>query len=160
VYIKELTFSATGSEKFKKIAKQIRDLRAQYLADVKRKQAAKEVYVNEKVETIKDGQAPRLGGGKVQTWPTISGKKNFGNLEAYVNGFRYQSTGGEHLNVVYQNIRLAIMQPSFVPMSPSPPCGSFRSPNSDRPPTQFPRSGLASMGSPRSRCTSCLVGYL
>jgi nucleosome binding factor SPN SPT16 subunit len=29
-----------------------------------------------------------------------------------VNGFRYQSTGGEHLNVMYQNIRLAIMQSS------------------------------------------------
>jgi hypothetical protein len=73
VYTKELTFSATGSEKFKKIAKQIRDLRAQYMEDVKRKQAAKEVYVNEKMEIIKDGQAPRLGGGKVQIRPTISG---------------------------------------------------------------------------------------
>jgi nucleosome binding factor SPN SPT16 subunit len=110
VYIRELTFSGHGSEKFKKVAKQIRDLRTQYMTDMKRKRDAKEVYVNEKLETIKEGQAPRLGGGKVQIRPTLSGKKNFGNLEAHVNGFRYRSATGEQLNVMYQNIRLAVMQ--------------------------------------------------
>jgi nucleosome binding factor SPN SPT16 subunit len=91
VYIKELLFASHGSAKFRKIAKQIRDLRVIYLMEIKLRKEAKEVYIDEKFEPLKDQAPPRIGGAKVQIRPPLVGKKNFGNLEAHRNAFRYRA---------------------------------------------------------------------
>jgi nucleosome binding factor SPN SPT16 subunit len=87
-------------------------MRVAYLKALKLQQEAKEVYVDEKFEPLRDQMVPRLGGGKMQVRPALSGKKNQGSIEAHRNGFRYRSTSGDTLQVMYKNIRLAVMQPS------------------------------------------------
>ena len=43
--------------------------------------------------------------------PTLSSKKMQGSLEAHTNGFRYQSNGGEKVDILFNNIKIAIFQP-------------------------------------------------
>ena len=111
LYIKELRFTNDGTEKFKKIAKEIGQLRSHYQAAQRRKKEEKEIYTNEKLEVLTENR-PKIGGNTVQVRPPLSGKKNSGNLEAHINGFRYRSMQGDNLHVMYKNIRLAVFQRS------------------------------------------------
>lgn len=110
VYIKSLTFSTPGIGKFTDICKQISKLRQQYLQYMKRKKDDKDLYqASEKFEKLEEN-VPRIGGGNLLVRPTLTGKKNQGNLEAHKNAFRYRSTSGDQLIIFYKNIRLAILQ--------------------------------------------------
>jgi nucleosome binding factor SPN SPT16 subunit len=44
-------------------------------------------------------------------WPMISGRKTEGVLEAHANGFRFISSKGEKVDLIYGNVKHAIFQP-------------------------------------------------
>jgi nucleosome binding factor SPN SPT16 subunit len=117
VYVREFVFTAPGTGKFHTIGKQIRDLRVKYMQEIKRRKEQTDLYVNEKFVAITDGHAPRIAGGAVQVRPSLTGRKTSGNLEAHRNGFRYRSSQGDPLLVMYQNIRLAVLHLSVREMN-------------------------------------------
>lgn len=43
--------------------------------------------------------------------PNITSKKTIGNLEAHQNGFRFTSSKGDKIDVIYKNIKHALFQP-------------------------------------------------
>lgn len=43
--------------------------------------------------------------------PSLTGKKTVGALETHMNGFRFMSTKGQKVDIVYKNIKHAFFQP-------------------------------------------------
>ncbi|OHT03177.1 Clan MG, family M24, aminopeptidase P-like metallopeptidase [Tritrichomonas foetus] len=112
LYIRELMFTAKGQKVFQSIAKNIRDMRTKYHTELKKQKDEKGLYKsNEKFEKL-ESNAPRISGSNLHIRPALAGKKSVGNLEAHKNAFRYRSTSGDTIIIMYSNIRLAVFQPS------------------------------------------------
>lgn len=112
IYIQEVQFVTKGNKKFSGIAKKIRDLMAQYKAELKKKKDEKGLYrTNEKLDRL-ENNFPRIGGSNLHIRPVLNGKKSVGNLEAHKNAFRFRSTVGDSVVLFYSNIRLAVFQRS------------------------------------------------
>lgn len=44
-------------------------------------------------------------------WPSVSGRKTVGTLEAHTNGLRFVSNKGEKVEIIYANIAHGVFQP-------------------------------------------------
>lgn len=44
-------------------------------------------------------------------WPSVSGRKTVGTLEAHTNGLRFVSNKGEKVEIIYSNIAHGVFQP-------------------------------------------------
>jgi nucleosome binding factor SPN SPT16 subunit len=54
-------------------------------------------------------KVPRLS--DLSMWPAISGRKTTGTLEAHTNGLRFTSVKGEKVELIYNNVKHAVLQP-------------------------------------------------
>jgi len=59
--------------------------------------------------SLKTGKPPRLS--ELTMRPHLSGRKTVGRLEAHTNGLRFLSKKNEHVDVMYNNVRVALFQP-------------------------------------------------
>lgn len=63
----------------------------------------------EKLVRMRDQAPPRLPDVSVR--PHIAGRKSTGLVEAHTNGLRFQSSKGETLDIMYNNVKYGIFQP-------------------------------------------------
>lgn len=114
-FIKELTFTSHRGHFFDGTAKEIKQMMTNYKKFLKSKQDEKSVFKGEDLQMLhnKSGKPiPRLP-AHVHIRPAISGStKTAGTFEAHINGFRFRSLQNERLDIMYQNIELAVFQPA------------------------------------------------
>ena len=109
IFIKELIFNMNGNNKFNEISKQISELRNRFVNTQRKRQVDREVYINEEIKLVTGRPSPRLSGG-IRLRPALTGKKSIGTLEGHINGFRFRTTNGETLLIMYNNIKFAYLQ--------------------------------------------------
>eukprot|EP00941_MAST-03F_sp_MAST-3F-sp1_P005807 g5807.t1 len=108
-YIKEMTFSAplkaahNLNEQYRIVKMLQKRMRARL------REAREMADVVEQAALIPIRQPPRLQ--DLNCYPTLSGRKTQGTLEAHENGFRFRSIKGVKLDVLYNNIKHSIFQP-------------------------------------------------
>jgi len=108
-FIKEMLFRSLQSENLRRAHRQINELRKRVRSREAREAEEADLVEQAKLVRLKDQRSPRLG--DVTLRPQLSGRKSQGHLEAHANGMRFTSTRGESLDIMYPNIRHAIMQP-------------------------------------------------
>ncbi len=108
VFIKELSFKSREMKNLSDIQKKIKDL----IKVVK----VKEIDEKEKSNLVTQENLILRKEKKIMLQnmiirPNISNKKASGTVEANVNGFRYMTTKGEKVDIIYKNIKHAFFQP-------------------------------------------------
>ena len=111
-FLKEASFKAADSRHAAKIVQEVKTLQRLYKARETEQDNRATLKVQEKLVLTK-GRVPRL----TDVWcrPNLSagrGRKHAGYLEAHTNGFRYQNQKGDHVDVIFKNIKHAFFQPA------------------------------------------------
>jgi len=108
VFIRELSFKSREMKNLSDIQKKIKDL--QKVVKVK-EQEEKEKSNLVTQENLILRKEKKLSLQNMTIRPNISNKKSIGTLEAHQNGFRYMTTKGEKVDIIYKNIKHAFFQP-------------------------------------------------
>ena len=107
-FIRTLTFSSKDHRNMANVVAMIKAM--QKSVKVEREAAAQRAGLVEQPKLrLSTDRFPRLL--DLNMWPSISGRKTSGTLEAHANGLRFLSGKGEKVEVIYANVRHAIMQP-------------------------------------------------
>jgi len=109
IYIKELTFRVPDERNLNNSLRAIKELRKRVTSRIATEKETQGVVVQEKLQLSK-GRNPRLSDIFVR--PNPSGRRTTGVLEAHTNGFRFTSLKGEHIDIMYKNIKNAFFQPA------------------------------------------------
>lgn len=105
-YVKELIFKNKKAEQIQKYINDINELKKKHKTALAHRQNEDEVQ-QEKLEQVQ-GKRPVLR--ELICRPALSSKKSAGILECHKNGFKYQTSKGERIDVIYKNIKFAIFQ--------------------------------------------------
>ena len=109
VFIKEMTFRALHPQNLTLTYQMFQELRKRVKQRELKAEQEKDLVTQSKLIRIKDQRVPRLQDLTMR--PQISGRKCVGTIEAHQNGLRFNSTKGEVLDIMYDNIKHAIYQP-------------------------------------------------
>lgn len=107
IYIREVTIKFSDAKELNNSHRLIQELRKRL--NVRNTQGAP-VIPQEKLVVSSGARIPRLP--ELSIRPNISGKRTTGTLEAHTNGFRFTTKRGEHVDVMYKNIKHAFFQPA------------------------------------------------
>lgn len=105
IYIKELTFCSVRGDHLLQIQKGVKELQRAY----KQKEIMDETVDYRGGLIREQGRKPVLKDLKMR--PTLSGRKTVGTLESHKNGFRFVSYKGNHVDILFSNIKHAFYQP-------------------------------------------------
>ncbi|CAI2378197.1 unnamed protein product [Moneuplotes crassus] len=108
IYLKEMTFKSHDTRSLPVTFKMIKDLQKKY----KMKNQAE----TNKKGLVKQGPLLKMLGNKfhldnLTVRPNISGKKTVGKLEVHKNGLLFKSTKNHELEILYNNVKHALLQP-------------------------------------------------
>ena len=107
VFIREISYKYKDSNFVQNIITQIRELTKAYKAKEQENKEKEDIIEQEKIIIKKE---KRIFLPEISLKPPISSKKTQGVLEAHVNGFRFISTKGEKVDIIYNNIKHAFLQ--------------------------------------------------
>jgi len=110
IQIRELTYRSTDSHQLNNALRMIKELRKRVAAREADRVATADLVVQETLIETKGRSIPRLTDVFIRPNPT--GRRTIGTLEAHVNGFRFISQRGEHIDVLYKNIKIPFFQPA------------------------------------------------
>lgn len=111
VFIKEMTFRSLHPLNLTQAYQMFQELRKRVKQREQKAEQEKDLVAQTKLIRIKDQRVPRLQDLTMR--PQISGRKCVGTIEAHQNGLRFNSTKGEVLDIMYDNIKHAIYQPCY-----------------------------------------------
>lgn len=109
VFIKDLTFKSRDKTHFEIVFKNVNELIKRVKNKEKELKNRSNIIEQEPIQLNKNMKKITLE--KLCLRPTFTGKtKTEGVLEAHINGFRFQSTKNERVDIVYRNIKHAFVQ--------------------------------------------------
>ena len=107
VFIREISYKFKDSTEVQKITEQIKEMTKAYRTKEQENKEKEDLVEQEKI-IIKKEKKSYLS--EISIKPPISSKKCQGVLEAHVNGFRFVSSKGERVDIIYKNIKHAFLQ--------------------------------------------------
>lgn len=107
VFIREISYKYKNGGDVQKIINQIKDMIRDYKIKEQENKEKEDIIEQEKIKIRKE---KKIFLPEIFIKPAISGKKTQGVLEAHVNGFRFISTKGEKVDIIYNNIKHAFLQ--------------------------------------------------
>jgi len=120
IFIKELTFRAWAgpmpgrgeatAANLQHCYRLVRDLQKKFKAREDEEREKEGIVKQDKLIINHNKLNPKLKDLYIR--PNIAQKRMQGHLEAHTNGFRYTSVRGDKIDILYNNIRHAIFQPS------------------------------------------------
>jgi nucleosome binding factor SPN SPT16 subunit len=108
-YIKTLTLRSKDGRNLSLQMSRIKDVQRQIRAREAAAQETEGLAELPKLVLTRSGRVPSLR--DVNMWPALSGRKTVGDIEAHANGLRFISNKSERLDIIYSNIKHAILQP-------------------------------------------------
>jgi len=108
VFIKELSFKSREMKNLSDIQKKIKDLIKVVKVKEQDEKEKTNLVTQENLILRKD---KKVSLQNMIIRPNITNKKATGTLEAHSNGFRYLTTKGEKVDIIYKNIKHAFFQP-------------------------------------------------
>ena len=109
VFVKEMLFRSLSNDNLRRAYREIQELRKRVRSREAKEAEEADLVEQAKLVRLRDQRTPRLA--DVLFRPHLRGRKSQGHLEAHANGLRFSSVKGEVLDIMYGNIRRAIMQP-------------------------------------------------
>ena len=118
-FIKEINYRASNIKKAGESMAPSSNLNNAFrmIKDVQKRFKAREAEEKEKEGIVKQQDLvinPTKGNPKLKDLycrPTLSSKKLQGSLESHTNGFRYTSMNGDKVDILFNNIKIALFQP-------------------------------------------------
>ena len=107
VFIREISYKYKNSSYVQDIITQIKEMTKDYKAKEQENKEREDIVEQEKIILKKE---KRIFLPEILIKPPLSNKKTQGVLEAHVNGFRFISTKGEKVDIIYTNIKHAFLQ--------------------------------------------------
>ena len=107
VFIREISYKYKNSGFVQDIISQIKEMTKAYKAKEQENKEREDIIEQEKIIIKKE---KRISLPEIFIKPAISSKKTQGTLEAHVNGFRFISSKGEKVDIIYSNIKHAFLQ--------------------------------------------------
>lgn len=108
VFIKELLFKSREMKNLGDIQKKIKDLQKVVKVKEQDEKEKSNLVVQENLILRKD---KKLSLQNMIIRPNITNKKATGTVEVHQNGFRYMSSKGEKVDIIFKNIQHAFFQP-------------------------------------------------
>jgi nucleosome binding factor SPN SPT16 subunit len=107
-YIKDLTYKSKDMRNITELFKKIKDLIKKVKVKEQEEKEKSDLVAQENLIQMK---GRRIFLNDVIIRPNITSKKTSGTLEAHQNGFRFLSSKGEKIDIIYKNIKHAFFQP-------------------------------------------------
>ena len=107
VFIREISYKYKNANVVQNIITQIKDMTKAYKTKEQENKEKEDIIEQEKIKIRKE---KKIFLPEIFIKPAISGKKTQGVLEAHMNGFRFISTKGEKVDIIYNNIKHAFLQ--------------------------------------------------
>jgi len=107
VFIREISYKYKDAAFVQNIITQIREMTKSYKAKEQENKEKEDIVEQEKIIIKKE---KRIFLPEISIKPPISSKKSQGVLEAHTNGFRFISTKGEKVDIIYKNIKHSFLQ--------------------------------------------------
>lgn len=107
VFIREISYRYKDASYVENITSQIKEMGKAYKAKEQENKEKEDIIEQEKIIIRKE---KRIFLPEIFIKPPISSKKSQGTLEAHVNGFKFVSTKGERVDIIYKNIKHAFLQ--------------------------------------------------
>ena len=107
VFIREISYKYKDSSEVQNIINQIKEMTKAYRTKEQENKEREDLVEQEKIIIKKE---KKIYLPEISIKPPISSKKCQGVLEAHVNGFRFNSSKGERVDIIYKNIKHAFLQ--------------------------------------------------
>lgn len=107
IHIKEICYHCVDPHHANNASRAIKELRRKVTAKQTEMRESASLVVQEKLKIAK-GRVPKLNDVFVR--PYTGGKRTTGTLEAQINGFRFSTLKGAHIDILYANIKHAFLQ--------------------------------------------------
>ena len=107
VFIREISYKYKDGRVVTDIINNIKEMTKAYKQKEQENKEKDEIVEQEKIKIRKE---KKIFLPEIFIKPPISGKKTQGVLEAHINGFRFISTKGEKVDIIYNNIKHAFLQ--------------------------------------------------
>ncbi|PRP76098.1 FACT complex subunit SPT16 [Planoprotostelium fungivorum] len=109
VFLKEITYRCPDAKTLNALDRGIKELRKRIVARESEKRETASLVIQEKL-VLSRQRPPRLSDLFMR--PNPGKGKPTGALEAHTNGFRFHLNKGDHVDVMYKNIKHAFFQPA------------------------------------------------
>ncbi|OJD37458.1 fact complex subunit spt16 [Diplodia corticola] len=108
-FVRSLTFRSRDIDRMEQIAKQITELKKESVRREQEKKQMEDVVEQDKLITVKNRKPAVID--MIFVRPALDGKRVPGAVEIHQNGLRYNHGNGQHIDVLFSNIKHLFFQP-------------------------------------------------